>query len=384
MNMDYKTSRIQNLKIALAVVCLLTLLQTSKAQIAAYRFSYTGDWVNNCSGGLQTGSCYLGMAAFDVSFDFEQAGFWPGGTLFVKAASTHGAMPSERFIGDFQTLSNIDAGTHTYFQECWYQHTLGSVTIRLGLQDFNTTFANDAYSSIFLNSSFGVHSTISSNIPAPIFPLTSPGAMLSWNVNDHWTLLSALYDGNPIGFENNPYNLKWHFDANDGIFSVLEVQYHTYIDNRFTGTYKLGTYHHNHLILYNEKTQRWEQQYNNNFGVYGNFDQLLWKHDSHSVAAFVRASVSPRALNDNYTFCGAGFTWNGIFHPSGNDALGIGVVHACLQSSDHETALECTYQFPATNFIMLQPDVQYILHPAGTGTSLPDCIASTLRIGITI
>jgi porin len=108
----------------------------------AFQFgaSYIGESQNNLSGGIKRGSGYLGMANLSLEFNTEAAGFWKGGQFFVSGANTHGQTPSSELYGDYQVASNIEAGNHTFLQELWYKHTIGNVSLTLGLQDLNSEF----------------------------------------------------------------------------------------------------------------------------------------------------------------------------------------------------------------------------------------------------
>ncbi len=361
--------------------------QPDSAQIPhplSFQASYTGDAVGNFRGGIATGTAYLGMAYINVTFDTKAGGLWRDGTIFLKAANTHGALPSADLIGDFQILSNLEAGNHTYAQELWYRQVIGQVSITVGLQDMNAKFASNEYSGVYLNSSFGVHSTIANNVPAPIFPLTSTGVTVMWNVSDRWSLLACVYDGNSIEFKDNPYNFKWRYTDDDGVLAVAEAQLSVGDDNDRHGVYKIGAYNHDHLSVFNPETQITESVYTNNYGVYGTIDQSVAgkPYAAGNTVVFARGSVSTKEFNDNFLFFGAGVNYYGLLKEDGSDVLGLAFAHACLQSTDHESAFEVTYQTPITEHITLQPDIQYIVHPAGTGAPLPNAVAGILRFGI--
>jgi porin len=350
----------------------------------SFQASYVGDFVSNMRGGIKTGTCYLGMANITADFNTTGAGLWDGGNVFVKAANTHGGLPSSTLTGDFQVISNIQAGDHTYIQELWYRQTIGPVSVTAGLQDLNVKFASNDYSGMYLNSSFGVPSTIAANIPAPIFPLTSPGVMVTWDVSDKVALLASVYDGNPIDFCDNPYNLKWRLNADDGVIAVTEAQFTTRGENDLHGVYKIGVYHHDHLSVFDPETNSMETVYHHNYGVYGTIDQWIAGRadEAGGIALFARGSISPKEVNDNFSFAGAGINYYGIFRKDGSDAAGLAVAHACLETTAHETVFELTYQTTVTGNISLQPDVQYIIHPVGSVTVLRNSIAGTVRFGI--
>lgn len=152
-----------------------------------FEASYIGDVVNNFSGGIKKGGSYLGMANIKLSFETEKARWWKGGKFFIHGANTHGGEPSRDFIGDFQGVSNIEAGNLTYLHELWYKQTIGKFIFTLGLQDLNAEFMTSEYAGHFINSSFGVHSTIADNVPTPIFPLTAFGLQFQYQISDKIT-----------------------------------------------------------------------------------------------------------------------------------------------------------------------------------------------------
>ena len=162
-----------------------------------------------------------------MGFDTQNAGLWNGGQFFINGAVTHGRSPSELLTGDFQVISNIDAGDHIYIHEFWYRHSYKGFGITLGLQDVNVEFAGTENGSMFINSSFGIPPVISDNIPVPIFPLTALGITAKLELIGSISLKAAIYDGCPTAFEHNVYNTNWHLNTDDGTLAIAEIQWST-------------------------------------------------------------------------------------------------------------------------------------------------------------
>lgn len=371
--------------IIIATLLLATITYTqaqdtllAKTPPLTLQATYVGDNVNNLSGGIKTGSCYLGMATIRLNFDIEKAGLWKGGLFYINAANTHGASPSAELLGDMQVASNIEAGNHTYLQEVWFKQAIGKIEFTLGLQDLNVEFASTENGSLFLNSSFGVLPVISNNIPAPIFPLTALGFTFRWNISDQASWGNALYDGTPIDFENNPYNLSWQLNSGDCLLAVSEFQYHlNWME--LPGTYKLGVFSHNHLFEKNLPDSLIQET----FGVYSIIDQKIWQRENKSFGLFAQLGYSPSKGSVNDFYWGVGFNYNGVCNNQGTDILGLGIAHERLTNGlDSETAIELTYQYPLSDNLFVQPNLQYIINPAGTGETLENVFAATLRFGL--
>lgn len=344
--------------------------------------SYIGDNINNLSGGIKTGSAYLGMANLRVGWDVEKSGLWKGGQFYVNAANTHGASPSSNLLGDMQVASNIDAGNHTYLQELWFKQTFGKVDFTLGLQDLNVEFASSEYGGLFMNSSFGILPVISTNFSAPIFPLTTLGLTAKWNISPKFSWVNAVYDGSPTDFDYNPYNIKWCFASGDGILAVSELQYNAHIRS-LPGRYKVGIYSHNHMVenVLNENVT--DSLENNIIGLYAYADQEVWRKNEKSLGLFLQLGYSPSNASTNNYYFGAGLNYAGLLKKEGTDILGLAVAHQHFSEGlNSETAIELTYQYPLTKNLFIQPDIQYIVNPAGTGETIDNCFTANLRFGI--
>jgi len=345
-----------------------------------YGASYIGDFVNNYSGGIKNGSLYLGMANFNISFDTDLAGLWQNGMLYINAANTHGGTPTGDLIGDFQGVSNIEAGNLTYFHELWYKHSFESFSITAGLQDLAADFAVSEYGALFLNSSFGTHPTIGSNMPTPIFPLTALGLQAWIKLDKSFQLKTAFYDGLPDDHETNPYNLSWKLNKDEGFLSISEIQYTSELFEGLNGSYKFGAYYHTHMIL---DTKDKAESISDNYGFYVVADQVISKFsESKMLALFIQAGLGPYGKNDNHFYFGTGLNYFGLFDD--DDILGIGAASAQLHSTGlrNETAFELSYLFNITNFFSVQPDFQYIINPSGTEEILENTFTANLRTTI--
>ncbi len=344
---------------------------------------YTGDVVSNLSGGIKTGSVYLGMAGLTIDVDLGKCSLWRGGRFFIYGANIHGKSPSDLLVGDHQMLSNIDGGNHTYFQELWLSQTFGRMEFTAGLQDLNVEFANSDFAVVFMNSSFGILPIISNNFSAPIFPLTTFGVTAKWQVSESFSLLGALYDGSPTDFDYNPYNIKWHLGKGDGLLAITEAQWHNGI-TRLKGNYKIGFYSHNHMLDYALKRSLPDSLQSVLTGFYGYFDQNVWQQNSRSLGLFLQIGYSPSAQSTNNYYLGLGLNLKGVFLENGTDVFGVALAHEHLKTQARsESIVEMFYRYNAKKHYYVQPDLQYIINPSGTGSVQRNALVASFRFGLT-
>ena len=350
-----------------------------------FEASYVGDGVSNFSGGIKRGQTYLGMANLRIAFTTKEAGLWQGGKLFVNGANTHGGTPSAHYIGDLQVASNIEAGEITYLHELWYCQSYRGISLTVGVQDLNADFVSSEYAGLFLNSSFGVHSTVSTNIPAPIFPLTALGGLFKYKISERVVGKVAVFDGFPDQVDHNPHNLRWSIKAEDGLLFISEHEFSNLFTSKLPGTYKVGAYYHNHGDV-NSDNETITSAKRSNYGFYFIADQTVVKRsDTEALSLFTQASISPESKNLNWYYLGFGLNYSGMLKHRANDVLGLAVAHAGIKNSPtgDETTLELFYRAQLTDNIFLQPDFQYVINPAGTSEKLSNAAVGIIRFGLT-
>lgn len=343
---------------------IILFSQEKENKINPFNFSgsYVGDCLGNMYGGLNNGAAFLGMANISLSFSTQEANWWNGGVLYINGCNTHRISPNYELFGDFQTLCNIDADETTFFHELWYSQKINNFEFIIGVQDLNKNFASSNNGSLFINSSFGIPSVISDNIPAPIFPCTRFGFSMVWNINNEISWLGSAYD------------------VSDGILSITEVQFKTNFFN-YLGEYKVGTYAFN-SHEYPKKIS--------NYGIYAIADQTLWKESEEKrIEMFTQVSISPKRINEHYLYLGGGINFYGLIENRANDSFGLAIANARLSELNNsnriyrnETAIELYYNYNITENISIQPDLQYIISPCGSEDVLENCFAGILRMKI--
>jgi porin len=359
-----------------------TIYYGNKANPFTYEAAYVGEFAGNVSGGIKRGMVYLGMASIIVNTKTGNLGIWDGGEFFINGACTHGGTPSATLIGDFQVASNIEAGNRIYLHELWYKQTFGISEFLIGLQDLNAEFIVSEIGGTFLNSSFGIPSLISDNIPVSIFPLTALGITVKFHFNENFIFQAAVYDGMPESTEENQYNLNWKLKNDDGASLFGEVQLAAEILN-LPGTIKAGGYYHSCLKEKDEESASIETIFNKNYGFYLIADQKLWESNNSSFDMFVQLTMSPKNINAHNYYFGCGINYSGIFDDSGADIFGLAFANAGFHDYlvNSETTIETFYKLIVNENIFIQPDLQFIINPAGADEKLDNALAAFVRFG---
>ncbi len=248
---------------------------------------------------------------------------------------------------------------------------IGKFTVTAGLQDLNVNFANLGCTGIFINSSFGVHSSLADNVPSPIFPLTALGVELQWEFSQKASFKASLYDGTPDDFENNPFNLNWNIRKDDGFLAVSEFEIKPEFISGKCGNYKMGIYYHQH-----NDTVNVEQK---NGGIYFAGSQQISKY----FTLFSQIGLSPKSINSHNHYFSLGLNVESFSKSRPEDRFGFAIAHAGINADKlrSETAFELMYHFNLTGNLYIRPDFQYIVNPSGTEMKLKNAFAGILRFG---
>ena len=106
------------------------------------------------------------------------------------------------------------------------------------------------------------------------------------------------------------------------------------------------------------------------------------------LTGWIRVGVAERRAQSVSGYFGMGAAQRGTFSGRPDDQLGIAIAHAIIGSPavntlglpHAETAFEATYQVKLSDRIEVQPDFQYIHHPAAGLAKAPDAFGIGLRI----
>lgn len=293
---------------ALAVVSVLPVATCwADTSLSAY---YTGDFWSNTDGGTRTGSAYLSDAGLEIETDSSALFGVTNATAFAYPLWNNSNTLSDRYVGDAQVVSNIDAGQAVRIYELWYeQHLNEDVSLRFGPYDLNSEFDAIVTAGLFINSSHGIGADFgqSGRAGPSIFPVTSLAARFEMAINDQSRLRYAMLDGVP-GDPNDPSKSKIDLGGGDGV----------------------------------------------------------------RIHGFLRCGIANDDLNVFAGYFGAGAVATGLFSSRPDDQLslalasartGLAFDRAVGGADSQETSIELSYSTQVMRWLRVQPDLQYIINP---------------------
>ena len=355
-------------------------------QLAA---DYTVDAVAVDAGAAGRDRYLLDNLNITADFDMDRLVGWRGGSAHLHILNNFGGMPNMR-AATLQGVDNIEVGSQRLrLFEAWVEQAVGSrMTARMGLYDVNSEFYSNDAAGTLLAPAFGIGSEIAATGPngPSIFPSTALALRLDRKIGAQAYARVAIVNANArtIG---DPRGVDMQFD-NGGLL-MGEV------GAGERGKIAVGgwayTLHQDDLraVAADGRPVRRSAH-----GAYMIVQQPLNDQDgAWATQAFVRVGLSDGQTTPFRGGWQAGFLFARPIPGRPDGILSLGANQAYLardyrrnladegiMTARAESALELTYADSILPHVTVQPDVQWILHPAGE-RGRDDALVFTLRLG---
>jgi porin len=349
------------------------------------------DPFGNVTGGESRGASDYNLIGFGVQLDTDRLWGWHGGTLHVGYAVNFGTSLSKNYIGNTFPVQLADvADAHPRLTYLSYTQDMleGKLSVRLGRLTINSVsheeFLGSEYFKAF--SSVGIDLVplgIFLNAPGVFgYPDTTWGARLKFQPGKRVYTMVGAYNGDPALKNGTHHGLD--FSMRGPPFVIGEVGFRTEDPNatssfsrniKFGGYYNGGTAttfssssRYRFYLLGDQVLSRWgDPEQNRHLGAFGAF---IWAPDQ-------RVDKVPY-------FFDAGVVAYGPLRSRPKDFAGFAVVYGSYSRDlpqQFEMALEWNYGLSIRPGLLLQPDLQYLIHPSGNKT-IPNALAIGANIVI--
>ncbi|QOY52430.1 carbohydrate porin [Candidatus Sulfurimonas baltica] len=333
----------------------------------------SADFIRNIDGGIEEDGTILGNFDLTIELDTQKAGLWDNGTFFAYFLGnlyTNEWMTSH--VGDWQVSSSLEAVEAFRLYEFWYDHTFSdSLSLLVGMHDYNSEFIVLEYGLLFTHSSFGIQPDVAQVGPS-IFPIASLATRVAVKPTQNSYVLAAVYDG-VAGDPNYPKKTTIELNNSDGVFASLEaglVSSEVYEADYYK--LALGVWQHtakveNFAGIVDDK----------NSGVYLIGEKTIFANSNGALGAFFQLGFADSGRNQVDRYWGVGLNYKGLLSGRSDDLLGLAVGSA-INSNEYkdyeltkdnvvdssETAIELTYEVELYSWLVVQPLIQHILNPS--------------------
>jgi porin len=318
--------------------------------------------------------------------DFEKLAGWPQADMLFHARGLYDDSVNDDVGALSDPIDDADFDEAIYVDELWLQQGLFDrrLRLRLGFMEQQTIFDRNAYANAedrqFLTTFLDNNGILPlpNGLAATLFVLPLPWLELAAGIADA---------------DNRPRNSGFSsfFDGVDSLNAYLELRLRSpWQSGGLPGAYRIGLFRDGRRLV--DFASQDEER--GHLGVYLNFDQHVWgdiEGEGPRLGVFARAGWADPDVNRIEWFWSAGFELAGGIPSRGRDRLGFGTYQTIASDPyqdevdarfDRETGFELYYAIQALGWLVITPDLQYIVDPGATGEN-DDAFVGTLRTRVT-
>lgn len=367
--------------------------------------TFVSDMLGNPVGGLRQGFAEADNLGVNIGVDLEKRYGLEGGHFLLSMSQRSGRSLTNEYIGNTFSTQQVFGGETFKVVDIAYQQTLGEddVEFQIGRIAAGDDFLVSPYNYLFVQNGFcGNPVGIFLNAPGmSAYPNATWGSVVQVRPIRRGYVMAGLYNGDPTIRDINNHGVDMSIDGPP--FAILEFAYeHNQQpgDTGLIGNYKLGAWFDGNDFANLEQQALADAGggvvpsiHEGNYGFYGLFDQVLWRWSGRQeeimrgLGVVASVLVSPdQSISKMPYFFTTGVAARGIYADRPRDIAAFGIIFGEFSSDlrqgqrqaqlldptigvqQHETALEWTYIFRFRDgAYFIQPDVQYIINPSGTG-----------------
>jgi porin len=347
--------------------------------------NYTTDLLGNVSGGVRRGFQYAGGLEFGWRHDFEKQLGFKGLVFDVSGDYRSGWDLSERNIGSVTTAAQIFGLTDHFgtgslrlyrlsLEQSLLDDRLSLLAGRIGMGDDFIT--SDLYGT-FVQAVFNSNATsVTANIPSfSSGPVATWGLRVKFEPVKKWYVMGGVYYSDDTIGKDSKHGVDFSIRRTKGATSILQIGYeHNQGKDAegLPGNYYVGSYYNSNRF---ENLADSDKARHGNYGLYFYMDHAVYREEgstgNQGLTPFLTATFAPlEEVNTFPYFVAGGLVYRGLIPGRDNDTTSWGFAYGQFSNSLNETyemVLELTHNFQLTPWLSIQPDLQYIIRPGGTG-----------------
>lgn len=357
----------------------------------AFRGDYVGEAMGVVDGGYgETGARYAQQVRVGVDLDMGKLAGWDGGAFHFTLNDRRGRSTSVDFVGNRFPIQEAYGGQYTRLTELSYDQTFnaGRSYYKLGYYAMGNQFGLHSLLTHFVNAAFCAHPlAMSGNSGWYNYPMARWGGEFAQQISPAVNVRTGWFQVNPnLGGNIERNAFRPFVSGTTGSLFPVEVTWTPAKGSRYAGVYKFGGYYDTSRV---DKRGLDTSPTTGRHGVYVLAEQRLTQESadpSRGLTAFAQYMVSDTDTAQIKRWYALGGVYQGI-GARAQDSIALGYVGADINDrlvdarratlaaggvptdsplynlSQAEELFELSYSFQVNPWLMIRPDVQYIVNP---------------------
>ncbi|HIE5356079.1 TPA: carbohydrate porin [Stenotrophomonas maltophilia] len=357
----------------------------------AFRGDYVGEAMGVVDGGYgETGARYAQQVRVGVDLDMGTLAGWDGGAFHFTLNDRRGRSTSVDFVGNRFPIQEAYGGQYTRLTELSYDQTFnaGQSYYKLGYYAMGNQFGLHSLLTHFVNAAFCAHPlAMSGNSGWYNYPVARWGGEFAQQVSPAVNVRTGWFQVNPnLGGNIERNAFRPLASGTTGSLFPVEVTWTPAKGSRYAGVYKFGGYYDTSRV---DKRGLDASPTTGRHGAYVLAEQRLTRESadpSRGLTAFAQYMVSDTDTAQIKRWYALGGVYQGIGSRA-QDSIALGYVGADINNrlvdarratlaaggvpadsplynlSQAEELFELSYSVQVNPWLMIRPDVQYIVNP---------------------
>jgi len=382
-------------------------------------FTYDAIMAGNVAGGLKQGSAYGQNLGFGLTFDMQKLVGWKGATININGVDRAGATVRQDVGNLYDPMQLVGGSTAYLYDVTLEQKFLDDIgSFKFGRLSAGDDFASSPLYGYYLNNGIDgqikavVLDTRFSTYPYPVW-----GSRLRFDPSPEWNVMTGVYQVSNTMFDPNYNGLNMSFHG--GVSVVQEVAWTPEFDKRSEDCEAKSTCYQNprepaggkkvfgmpgHYALSGYWSDSSYSQFgtsmktNTSYGFFAQADQMVYREAPGSDQGLYLWTTLTYAPQQNIAIIpvqvSGGLNYKGLIPGRPDDRTIFGFIYGHFSYNyaksiaatgggypTEETVYEFGYRVQATQWAYIQPDLQYITNPYGTG-NIPNAVVIGAQFGL--
>jgi porin len=372
----------------------------------------------NVAGGIHSGhSTIVNDAYAGLKFDLNKLVAWSGGLFVISAIDRAGEDLTRKYVGSVYSVQQMVGGQRPFLYQFYLQQKLANkkVTLKIGRfgasDDFN---ASPFYGYSLNNGIDGDIRNVLFDTRFSAYPFAVWAAALFYDPSPEFNLRLGIFQTSKDMFDNTQHGLDWSIRGEDGYTAIAQFGWTPQFfkqplpsgatvakGNPATALKGMpGHYHFGVTFSQWDFYPRFNGGFeDHSYGFYAHADQMVYQKrpgSDQGLYVFVASGYYPQSKISIVPFqVNAGLHYKGLFPGRDDDRTVLHFIYGSLSddfarsvrlpghpSADSEKVVEIGHRFQVTKWSYIQPDLQWVIDPGGTG-DIPDAVVVGAQMGVT-
>lgn len=375
--------------------------------------SYVADILGNPIGGKAKGVAFAGSFGLDINIDIGKYTALKGLSLYSSLVGRTGTNLSAKKIGNQYPVAQVYGGQNIRLNELYLKQVLFKewLLMKLGRLDAGNDFLQSELYYKFVNNGFdGNPISVFFNGPFTAYPNATWGFLLQFRPYKRILAKVAAYVAQDNIADNKYHGFNWSLNSSDGTQLITEWSYQ--VNQHKTDTGYPGNYRAGYFYYTDSKGDKFlGGHYHGNSGYYFLIDQMVLRVGDpkleRGLTPFIAVLFASKDRNLLPFYISSGLVYKGLFPSRPKDYTNLGFIYGKYstdmreaqriakrtrmmpvptfgnQPQNFEALVELNHWFQINPWLIIVPDIQYIINPRGLGT-IKDALVVGAQISVTL